>query len=172
MNLVTWDPFRELGLLQGDMSRLFERLGDGGQSRFMPALDIHEDKGHFVVRCDLPGMGEDDVDIEVEDRVLRISGERRDEHEDKQDGLRRMERSYGRFERMLTLPQGIDPDAIAASFDMGVLELRVPKPEERKPRRINIGKCTQRTIEGSESERRHDGNGQKRSLKERVLSHH
>jgi HSP20 family protein len=171
MNLVTWDPFRDLGLLQSDMNRLFERFGDGERARFMPALDIHEEDDHFVVRCDLPGMGEDDVNIEVEDRVLRISGERRDEHEDKQDGYRRVERSYGRFERMLTLPEGVDAEAIQASFDKGVLELTVPKPEERKPRRITIGGKRQQTIEGAEA--KHNGNGDKdkKSLKDRVLSH-
>lgn len=171
MNLVTWDPFRDLGLLQSDMNRLFERFGDGqGERRFTPALDISEQDDHFVVRCDLPGMGEDDVNVEVEDRMLRISGERRDEHEDKQDGYRRVERSYGRFERMLALPGGVDAEAIQASFDKGVLELHVPKPEERKPRRIRIRGKRQQTIEGAESR---DGNDdkEKRSLKDRVLSH-
>lgn len=174
MNLVTWDPTRDLSLLQGDMNRLFDRFfapAAGQRERWIPALDVHEEDDSFVVRADLPGMSEEDVTIEVEDRVLRIAGKRENEHEDKGDGYHRIERSYGQFERMLTLPEGVDAEAITASFDKGVLQLRVPKPERARPRRITIGARRQETIEGTEANR-HDGQAEtKRSLKERVLSH-
>jgi HSP20 family protein len=78
------------------------------------------------------------VNIEVRDGVLQISGERKVEHESRERGWYRMERSFGRFSRSLTLPDGVDADAISAAFENGVLEVRIPKPEERQPRRIEI----------------------------------
>ena len=106
--------------------------------RWVPAMDLVETDDHFVLRADLPGLGEGDVNIEVNDNVLTVSGERKYEHEAKKDGFYRLERGTGQFTRSLTLPEGIDADAIAASFDKGVLEVRVPKPEQRKPRRVEI----------------------------------
>lgn len=119
---------------------LFGQAGQGGRGarRWTPPMDLVEADDHFSLRADLPGMGEDDVSIEVQDNVLTISGERAAEHESKERGWFRVERTFGRFSRSLTLPEGVDPDAIAASFDRGVLEVRIPKPEERKPRRVAI----------------------------------
>ncbi len=84
---------------------------------------------------------------------LTISGERRSEHEERGEGLQRIERAFGSFSRTLTLPRGIDPETIEAGFQDGVLEVRIPKPDERKPRRISIGLGDTRTIEGNRSER-------------------
>lgn len=143
MQMLTWDPDRDLNLLQGDVNRLFDRFfADDhapARARFVPPLDVLEQEEHFLVLADLPGIAEEDVTIEVEDRTLRISGERKPEHADRQAGVRRSERQWGRFARTLTLPEGVDVDAIAASFEHGVLELRVPKPEQRRPRRVRIG---------------------------------
>src|SRR5919204_18400 len=99
-----------------------------------------------VLLADLPGMSQDDVKIEFEDGTLTVSGERRAEHESKGEGYHRVERAFGAFSRSLTLPQGVDPEAVTASFNRGVLEVSIPKPEERKPRRIEIG-GGQKTIE-------------------------
>ena len=155
MTIVRWEPLRELGTLQTEMNRLFNTMFDtpaGGNAtmrRWMPAMDLLETDEHFVLRADLPGMGEDDVKIEFEDGTLTVSGERKAEHESKGEGYYRVERAFGAFSRSLTLPQGIDPEAVTASFDRGVLEIRVPKPEERKPKRISIGASNgQKTIEG------------------------
>jgi HSP20 family protein len=106
-----------------------------------------------VLRADLPGLGESDVNIELEDNVLTISGERKAEHEERQEGYYRVERASGSFSRSLTLPEGVNPEAVSARFDKGVLEVRVPKPEQRKPRKvaISVGGGSQRTIEGAES---------------------
>jgi HSP20 family protein len=93
----------------------------------------------LVLKADLPGLKRDDVEIELKDNVLTISGERRTESEQKVDGYYRVERATGGFSRSLTLPEGIDPEGIAADFSDGVLEVRIPKPEERKPHRISIG---------------------------------
>ena len=160
MTIVRWEPLRELSSLQNEMNRLFNTVfdapatpGNGGtMRRWVPAMDLLETADHFVLRADLPGMTQDDVKIELEDSTLTVSGERKSEHEDKQEGYYRVERAFGSFSRSLTLPKGINADAVTASFDNGVLEIRVPKPEERKPRRISIAVGDQpATIEGSES---------------------
>ena len=145
MALVRWEPVREITSFQSEMNRLFNTFFDtpttgngSGVRRWIPAMDLVEAEDHFVLKADLPGVAEDDVNIEVEENVLTVSGERKAEHEDKRDGYVRVERSYGSFRRSLTLPKGVDADAVSASFDNGVLEIRIPKPEERKPRRVAI----------------------------------
>jgi HSP20 family protein len=148
MTIVRWEPLREFSTLQNEMNRLFNSVfdtpaagGNGGTAmrRWMPAMDLLETDDHFVLRADLPGLSEEDVSIELEDTTLTISGQRKAQHEDRQEGAYRVERAFGAFSRSLTLPPGIDPDSVTASFDRGVLEVRVPKPEQRKPRRISIG---------------------------------
>ena len=144
--LVRWEPVRELSSLQNDMNRLFNTFfdtstaGNGATAsrRWIPAMDLVETDDHFVLKADLPGLAEQDVHIDVEDDVLTVSGERKSEHEDKREGYVRVERSYGAFRRSLTLPEGVEPEAVTASFDRGVLEIRIPKPEQRKPRRVAI----------------------------------
>jgi HSP20 family protein len=159
--IVRWEPFRELSSLQTEMNRLFNAAfdpaggggGNGGARRWVPAMDLVETDQHFVLRADLPGMTESDVNIELEDNVLTVSGERKAEHEEKGEGFYRVERAFGTFSRALTLPKGIDPEAVAANFSNGVLEVRVPKPEQRKPRKITIGAVGEepKTIEGAAS---------------------
>ena len=161
MALVRWEPVRELSSIQNEMNRLFNTFfdtptpgGNGGSTlrRWIPAMDLVETDEHFVLKADLPGLAEADVNVEVEDNVLTISGERKAEHEDKREGYVRVERAFGSFRRSLTLPEGINPDAVQASFDKGVLEVRIPKPEERKPRKVAIQVGDRpAAIEGSES---------------------
>ena len=115
----------------------------------MPAMDLVETDDHLVLRADLPGLDKEDVEIEVKDGVLTVSGERRTEQEDSTDGYHRVERAYGRFSRSLSLPQGIDADQVQADFDKGVLEVRIPKPAERKPHRVQIGA----SVEGKAQEK-------------------
>ena len=135
---------------------LFEPV-NGRAQRWQPAMDLVEADDHFVLKADLPGLAEEDVSIEIQDNTLTVSGERRAEHEDRQRGWYRVERSFGRFSRSLTLPEGVDADKVAASFDKGVLEVRIPKPEERKPRRIAIGAGTgngaEADVEGTATEK-------------------
>jgi HSP20 family protein len=156
VTIVRWEPFRELSSLQTEMNRLFNAAfdtpaGNGGARRWTPAMDLVETGEHFVLRADLPGLTESDVNIELEDNVLTVSGERKSEHESKGEGFYRVERSFGSFSRSLTLPKGIDPEGVTAEFENGVLEVRVPKPEQRKPRKIAIGSAGDepRTIEGA-----------------------
>lgn len=154
MALVRWDPGRELDALQGDVNRLFDSFfgrregaagAYGATRRWIPAMDLVETEDHLVLRADLPGLDRDDIDIEVKDGVLTVSGERKAQHEDKREGFHRVERSFGRFSRSLELPKGVDPGSVSAGFEKGVLEVRMPKPAERKPTRIEI--------EGGERER-------------------
>jgi HSP20 family protein len=154
MTIVRWEPLREFSTLQNEMNRLFNTVFDapspsnaGAMRRWMPAMDLVESGDHFVLRADLPGLSEEDVKIELEDGTLTISGERKAEHESRDEGYYRLERASGAFSRTLQLPKGIDPEAVSASFDRGVLEVRIPKPEERKPRRIEIGANGHRAIE-------------------------
>jgi HSP20 family protein len=123
-----------------EVDRLFDAFFGGEQQsrRWVPAIDLVEAEDHFVLKADLPGLAEDDVSIEVQDGTLTISGERRAEHEARERGWYRIERSFGSFSRSLTLPDGVDADAISAQFERGVLEVRIPKPEQRKPRRVSI----------------------------------
>ncbi len=147
--LMRPEPFTQ------EFDRLFSSLFENGGrrvQRWVPAMDLVEADDHFVQKADLPGLAEDDVAIEVQDGVLTISGSREAEHERKEQGWYRLERSYGSFSRSLTLPDGVDPDKVEASFDRGVLEIQIPKPEERKPRRIAIGSTNgngHKTIEGT-----------------------
>jgi HSP20 family protein len=159
MALVRWDPVREIDTLQGEMNRLFStffdtptgRSGGNGNAtrRWIPAMDLTETGEHFVLKADLPGVAESDVNIEVENNVLTISGERKTEHEEKHEGYYRLERAMGSFARSLTLPEGIDAGAVTASYDNGVLEVRIPKPVQAQPRRVQIavGGGEPRTIE-------------------------
>ena len=126
-----------------DVDRLFDAFFGGGSTqaaarRWVPPMDLVEAEDHFLLKADLPGLSESDVSIEVQDGALTISGERTAEHEAREQGWYRIERAFGSFNRSLTLPEGVDPDAISANFDRGVLELRIPKPDERKPRRVQI----------------------------------
>ena len=134
--LMKPEPFSQ------EFDRLFTRLLDTQNApaqRWVPAMDLTEAEDHFVLTADLPGLGEDDVSIEVQDNTLTISGERRAEHVQREKGWHRIERSFGRFSRALTLPDGVNPDGVTAEFDRGVLSVRIPKPEERQPRKIAIG---------------------------------
>ena len=146
MALISWEPTRDLQSIQQEMNRLFGTFFDtdtmtaanGAQRRWIPPMDLVEEGEHFTLRVDLPGVAQDAVNVELADNVLTVSGERHSEHEQSKGANHRIERSWGRFSRSLTLPEGIDPEAIAASYDKGVLEVRIPKPEVRKPRKVAI----------------------------------
>jgi HSP20 family protein len=162
MALIRWEPVRELGTIQNEMNRLFNTFfeapagGNGGTHsprRWIPAMDLVETAEDFVLRADLPGLSEQDISIELEDNVLTVSGERKSEQQERKEGYYRIERSSGAFSRSLTLPEGVDPQAVSANFERGVLEVRIPKPEERKPRKvaISVGGESAQTIEGAEA---------------------
>jgi HSP20 family protein len=145
MALVRWEPARELNSLQQEMNRLFSTFfdtptaGDGSPARrWIPAMDLVETDEQYVLRADLPGLSQEDINLEFDGDVLTVSGERKSEHEERTDGYYRLERATGSFSRSLTLPEGVDPDAVTATFDNGVLEVRIPKPEQRRPKKVAI----------------------------------
>jgi HSP20 family protein len=141
--LVRWEPFRELASLQTEMGRWMNGLLEGNgrtTQSWAPALDVWETPTEVVYAFDLPGIAEDAISIEVSDDTLTISAERTKMDETADDGFYRFERRYGSFARAVGLPQGVDQDQISARYENGVLEIRVPKPEEQKPRRIELSK--------------------------------
>lgn len=158
MALVRWDPVREMDSLQSDMNRVFDRFfdakstsGNGAARRWIPSMDLVESEEELILRADLPGMTRDDVNIEIKDGVLTISGERRAEHQDRAEGFHRVERAFGSFSRSLSLPDGIDAGKVEADFKDGVLEVRVPKPEQSQPTRVQIGSGS--SVEGTGTEK-------------------
>ena len=156
--LVRWQPFQELAALQSEMSRLLNGatggsngpVGGQGQS-WIPAVDVWETENEVVYAFDLPGIPEDSIAVEYEDGALTVSAERTRSEEVSGERFHRFERRYGQFSRTIGLPQGVKEEAIKASYEHGVLEIHVPKPEQPKPRRIQIGSAEQGTIEGSKA---------------------
>jgi HSP20 family protein len=147
MTLIRWEPVAELATIQSEMNRLFNTLfeqpgqaarGDSAAARWTPAMDLVETGEHYVLRADLPGLAQDDVTIELESNALTVSGERKPEHSQHEEGYYRVERAFGPFSRTLTLPEGVNAAAIEAAFERGVLEIRIPKPEQRKPHKVTI----------------------------------
>lgn len=144
MNLVTYDPFREMRSLQDEVNRLFSssfnRSGDNEMMRgsWSPSVDIYENKDQIVLEAELPGMRPEDVNISIENNVLTIHGERKFEKKDEKDNFHRVERSYGSFTRSFTLPPTVTSEAADAVFENGILRLTLAKREEAKPRRIEI----------------------------------
>jgi HSP20 family protein len=152
MTLIRWEPARELREMNRLFSTFFEPSTGAVMRRWSPAMDLVETDDHYVLRADLPGVNEGDVKIELDDNVLTISGERKSAHQETKQGYYRVERAYGSFSRTLTLPEGVDADSISANFDRGVLEVQVPKPEQRKPRKVEISVgASQPTIEATET---------------------
>ena len=149
--LVRWEPFRELASFQNEMSRFMNGLFDGPSrtvQNWVPALDVWETDSDVVYAFDLPGIPEDAITIEVKDDTLTVSAEREKTEEVSDDGFYRYERRFGTFARAVGLPKGVDQDSIAASYEHGVLEIRVPKPEEAKPRTIPLSKTIESTGKG------------------------
>jgi HSP20 family protein len=141
--LVRWQPFRELASLQSEMSRLlngtYDGLGAGAQQNVIPPLDVWETADEVIYAFDLPGVTEENVELQVHDDTLTVTARRDRVAEESSDRFYRFERRYGTFARAVGLPQGADEGKITANFENGVLEVRVPKPEQAKPRRISLG---------------------------------
>src|SRR5215203_396466 len=144
MNMITYDPFRELRTLQDEVNRVFSssfgRSGESGMMRgaWNPSVDIFENKDQIVLEAELPGLKPEDVNISIENNVLTIHGERKFEKKDENDNFHRVERSYGSFTRSFTLPSTVQSENANAEFENGVLRLTLAKREEAKPRRIEI----------------------------------
>ncbi len=146
MNLVRWNPWREMSTLQNRINHLFnEPLFRSGQEddelnmgSWYPAVDMFENDDKIVIKAELPGMEKKDFSVDVKERVLTLSGERSYDNEVKEENYYRRERAYGKFKRAFSLPSDVDPDKIKADFKDGVLKVEIPKPEAQKPKQITI----------------------------------
>jgi HSP20 family protein len=144
--LVRWEPFRELASFQSEMSRFMNGLFDGPgrvTQNWVPSLDVWETDSEVVYAFDLPGVPENQISIEVKEDTLTVSGQRETTEEVSDEHFYRFERRRGTFARAVGLPQGVDQDTISARYENGVVEIRVPKPEEQKPRTIAISKTVE-----------------------------
>jgi len=150
--LVRWEPFRELAAVQNEMSRFMNGLLEGnGQATqsWVPTADVWETDDEIVYAFDLPGIPEEAISVELEDGALTIAAERTREQNVEDGKYFRFERRFGTFSRTIGLPQGVNEDAVSAKYEHGVLEVHVRKPEQPKPRKIQIGLGNaQKTIEG------------------------
>jgi HSP20 family protein len=147
MNIVRFDPFREMATLQDRVNRIFADAYRGGaenddlltRGAWIPPVDIYEnDKHELVLKAELPDVNRDDIQLKVENNTLTITGQKKMEQEVKEEQYRRIERSYGSFSRSFTLPSTVDAGAIAAEYKNGVLSIRLPLREEAKPRQIQV----------------------------------
>jgi len=152
--MVRWAPFSELASLHNEMSRFMNGLleGNGRASQsWVPTADVWETENEVVYAFDLPGIPEDKISVELDDTTLTVTAEREREEKVEDGRYFRFERRFGTFTRTIALPQGVTEQQIKAQYANGVLELHVAKPEQPKPRKIQIGLTgsDQKTIEGS-----------------------
>ncbi|MGD2127513.1 MAG: Hsp20/alpha crystallin family protein [Desulfobacteraceae bacterium] len=146
MNLVKWNPWRELETFEDRINRLFGNslfptvslTEEPGLGNWRPVVDIYEEEHSVVIKADLPGVDKKDIAVDLKDGVLTLKGERSYENEVKEDKYYRKERTYGKFQRSFTLSGDVDPDKIKAEFKDGVLKIEIPKPEEQKPKKISV----------------------------------
>lgn len=143
--LIKWDPFNEMQTFHDDMNRVFTDFFGRVPARrslaeglWAPLMDIEETKEELVVKAEIPGMAKDDIKIQITADVLSISGERKHEEESKDKTYHRIERTYGKFQRIIRLPTEVQSGKTKASYENGVLTIRIPKSEELKPREIAI----------------------------------
>lgn len=154
MTLITRiDPFHELATLQDRFNNLFENFAPvSGKEQlatgnFVPPVDIYEDEQNLVLKLEVPGMNEEDLNVSLENNTLTVSGERKFEQEEKEENFHRIERRYGSFARTFRLPNTVDPEKVAASYDQGLLKITLGKRAEAKPKQIKVA-VGEKTLQG------------------------
>lgn len=152
MSLVRWNPARDLAAwpsnlfgMQREMNKMFDNFFNGTDqgedyalTAWSPAVDIAEHDDEFTVKVELPGVSKDEVKITLESNILTIRGEKKQQKETKKENYHRVERSYGSFQRSFTMPATVKTDKIDASFRDGILNIKLPKAEEAKPKQIEV----------------------------------
>jgi len=146
MNLVRWNPWREMPAVHNRLNRFFDdpffAIGRMDQAAdpglWNPAVDLYETDDHFVIKAELPGVDKNDIKVDLKDRMLTLSGERSHNNEVKEKNYYRKERTYGKFQRTFSLPADVDADGITAELKDGVLRVEVPKPENQKARQVTV----------------------------------
>jgi HSP20 family protein len=151
MAITRWDPFREVVALQNRMNSLFRDMSEGDSplttASFVPAVDIYEDNSKVVLKLEVPGLEEKDLDVRVENNTLTVKGERKFEKEEKEENFHRIERHYGSFYRAFTLPSTVDTEHINANYHNGVLKLELSKKPEAQPKQIKVNVGGQSKLE-------------------------
>jgi HSP20 family protein len=159
MTLITrLDPFREFVTIQDRMNRLFRDSYGNNEGReeslnntsFAPPVDVYEDEHNVVLKIEVPGIDEKDIDVRIGNNTMTVHGERKFEQEEKEENYRRVERQYGSFTRTFTLPQTVDQENVQADYDKGVLKIKLSKKAEAKPKQIKVNVGGQKTLEGKE----------------------
>jgi HSP20 family protein len=154
--LVRWEPFREIATLQNEMSRFMNGLLEGNgrtNEAWVPALDVWETESEIVYALDLPGIPEDAISVELDDGAVTVSATRERTQEESEERFYRFERRHGSFSRTFGVPHGVTEEDVTANSRDGVLELHIRKPEQPKPKRIQVGSGSQKTIEGKSEKR-------------------
>ena len=146
MNLVRWNPWREMPTVHNRLNRFFDdpffaigRMDEAADpGLWNPAVDLYETDDRFVIKTELPGVDKNDIKVDLKDRTLTLSGERSYDNEVKKENYYRKERSYGKFQRAFSLPADVDPDTITAELKDGVLRVEVPKPGDKKAKQVTV----------------------------------
>ncbi|MGA2351125.1 MAG: Hsp20/alpha crystallin family protein [Terracidiphilus sp.] len=142
MAMTRWDPYREVVALQNRVNSLFRNISEDDDpvaaASFVPAVDIYEDAQKVMLKLEVPGIDQKDLDVRVENHTLTVKGERKFEAEEKEQNFHRIERRYGSFYRAFTLPSTVDTESVAASYNAGVLKLELKKKPEAQPKQIPI----------------------------------
>lgn len=143
MAITRWDPFRDVLTLQNRLNSIFQdyNRGEGDSlttASFVPPVDVYEDEHKIVLKLEVPGMKQDDLDIQIENNILTVRGERKFEKEEKEENFHRIERRYGSFYRSFTIPNTVNPDSVKADYDAGVLRIQLEKRAEAKPKQIKV----------------------------------
>jgi HSP20 family protein len=156
MAITRWDPFREVMSLQNRMNSLFREMSEGesplSTASFVPAVDIYEDSKKVVLKLEVPGIEEKDLDVRVENNTLTVKGERKFDKEEKEENFHRIERRYGSFYRAFTLPPTVDTEHVGATYQNGVLKLELSKKPEAQPKQIKVNVGGQQKIESHHEE--------------------
>jgi len=157
MTITRWDPFREVVALQNRVNSLFREMNEADNplttASFVPAVDVYEDAKKVVLKLEVPGMDEKDLDIRVENNTLTVKGERKFEKDEKEENFHRIERRYGSFYRAFTLPSTVDTGNVQANYNAGVLKLELSKKAEAQPKQIKVNVGGQSKVEDKKEER-------------------
>ena len=145
MAITRWRPFRDMVSIQDEMNRLFDDFfgrpvtrPSWAEEAWCPCVDMSETKDNVIIKAEIPGMSKEDVKVSAQDNVLTLTGEKKQEKEEKDANYHRIERSYGSFSRSFTLPTSVQPDKVKATYKDGILRITLPKTEEAKPKEIPI----------------------------------
>jgi HSP20 family protein len=151
--ITRWDPFRDLAQLQDRVNRLFQETSTGGReesfptSSFVPPVDIYETEQNIVLKLEVPGVEQKDLDIRIENNTITIRGERKFDKEVKEENFHRVERRYGSFQRSFGLPNTVNTENVSADYENGILKITLAKRAEAKPKQIKVNVGGPKTIE-------------------------